>query len=84
MISRTMFWRTDHTIFDIEGALKRSQEALQTALNRNLPDSDIKLVEDSIRVQCVLRCAPLALFAWLILFLASDVKHWKMDSGLQS
>lgn len=70
MVCRTMFWRTDHTIFDIEGALHRSQEALQTALTRNLPESDIRLVQDSIRVQCVLHCALLAALAWLILSLA--------------
>lgn len=49
-----MFWHTDEGIFDVEAALQRSENALETAHKKGLPESDIKLVEDSIRVQYVL------------------------------
>lgn len=63
-----MFWRSGLDICDIEANLQRSKNALVTALSRNSPDSDIKLVEESIRVQCVFRYAPLkALVAYLML-----------------
>ena len=48
-----MFWHTDTAIFDVEAALQRSENALETANTKGLPEPDIKLVEDSIRVQCV-------------------------------
>lgn len=48
-----MFWRTDSSLFDIDNAVERTTAALQTAIQRGRPPSDIHLVEESLRVQYV-------------------------------
>ncbi|KAF8582292.1 hypothetical protein K439DRAFT_1618365 [Ramaria rubella] len=50
-LTQAMFWYTDKDMFDLPAALVRSEDALKRALEKNLPESDIKLVEKSIEVQ---------------------------------
>ncbi|KAF8517568.1 SNF2 family N-terminal domain-containing protein [Hysterangium stoloniferum] len=50
-LAQTMFWRTDQDIFDICAAVVRSQDAMKKGQERKIPETDLRLLEESLRIQ---------------------------------